>query len=101
MFIIGRDHEMVSQLWDNSDMTNYGKTSSLTCGIMLLKIFKDFLVFNNDDHNCDITFKMAVFSPATENYVVYSEIGGNLRDGKLQGLDISPHTMCCWLGMSK
>lgn len=56
MFIIGRDHEMVSQLWDISDMTNCGKTSLLTCGNMLLKIFKDFLVFNNDDHNGDNTF---------------------------------------------
>lgn len=31
--------------------------------------------------------------------LVYFELGGNLRDGKLQGLDISPHTMCSWLGM--
>lgn len=53
MFIIGSDHEMVSQLWDISDMTNYRKTSLLTCGNMLLKLFKDFLVLNNDDHNCD------------------------------------------------
>lgn len=65
MFIIGRDHEMVSQLWDISDMTNYRKTSCLTCGNMLLKLFKDFLVLNNDDHNCDKSFKMAVLSPAT------------------------------------
>lgn len=93
MFIIGRDHEMVSQLWDISDMTNCGKTSLLTCGNMLLKIFKDFLVFNNDDHNGDNTFKMTGFSPATGNYVVYSELGGNLRDGKLQGLDIFPYTL--------
>lgn len=61
MFIIGWDHEMVSQLWDISDMTNYRKTSCLTCGNMLL----DFLVLNNDDHNCDKSFKMAVLSPAT------------------------------------
>lgn len=61
MFIIGSDHEMVSQLWDISDMTNYRKTSCLTCGNMLL----DFLVLNNDDHNCDKSFKMAVLSPAT------------------------------------
>lgn len=65
MFIIGSDHEMVSQLWDISDMTNYRKTSLLTCGNMLLKLFKDFLVLNNDDHNCDKSFKMAVLSPAT------------------------------------
>lgn len=65
MFIIGRDHEMVSQLWDISDMTNYRKTSLLTCGNMLLKLFKDFLVLNNDDHNCDKSFKMAFLSPAT------------------------------------
>lgn len=65
MFIIGRGHEMVSQLWDISDMTNYRKTSLLTCGNMLLKLFKDFLVLNNDDHNCDKSFKMAVLSPAT------------------------------------
>lgn len=65
MFIIGWDHEMVSQLWDISDMTNYRKTSCLTCGNMLLKLFKDFLVLNNDDHNCDKSFKMAVLSPAT------------------------------------
>lgn len=65
MFIIGSDHEMVSQLWDKSDMTNYRKTSLLTCGNMLLKLFKDFLVLNNDDHNCDKSFKMAVLSPAT------------------------------------
>lgn len=52
---------MVSQLWDISDMTNYRKTSCLTCGNMLL----DFLVLNNDDHNCDKSFKMAVLSPAT------------------------------------
>lgn len=65
MFIIGWDHEMVSQLWDISDMTNYRKTSLLTCGNMLLKLFKDFLVLNNDDHNCDKSFKMAVLSPAT------------------------------------
>lgn len=65
MFIISRDHEMVSQLWDISDMTNYRKTSLLTCGNMLLKLFKDFLVLNNDDHNCDKSFKMAVLSPAT------------------------------------
>lgn len=65
MFITGRDHEMVSQLWDISDMTNYRKTSLLTCGNMLLKLFKDFLVLNNDDHNCDKSFKMAVLSPAT------------------------------------
>lgn len=65
MFIIGRDHEMVSQLWDISDMTNYRKTSLLTCGNMLLKLFKDFLVLNNNDHNCDKSFKMAVLSPAT------------------------------------
>lgn len=77
MFIIGRDDEMVSQLWDISDMTNCGKTSLLTCGNMLLKIFKDFLVFNNDDHNGDNTFKMTVFSPnwaeisATVNYRVW------------------------------
>lgn len=63
MFIIGRGHEMVSQLWDISDMTNYRKTSC--CGNMLLKLFKDFLVLNNDDHNCDKSFKMAVLSPAT------------------------------------
>lgn len=61
MFIIGWDHEMVSQLWDISDMTNYRKTSCLTCGNMLL----DFLVLNNDDHNCDKSFKMAVLSPPT------------------------------------
>lgn len=65
MFITGSDHEMVSQLWDISDMTNYRKTSLLTCGNMLLKLFKDFLVLNNDDHNCDKSFKMAVLSPAT------------------------------------
>lgn len=65
MFIIGSVHEMVSQLWDISDMTNYRKTSLLTCGNMLLKLFKDFLVLNNDDHNCDKSFKMAVLSPAT------------------------------------
>lgn len=65
MFIIGSDHEMVSQLWDISDMTNYRKTNLLTCGNMLLKLFKDFLVLNNDDHNCDKFFKMAVLSPAT------------------------------------
>lgn len=65
MFIIGSDHEMVSQLWDISDMTNYRKTSLLTCGNMLLKLFKDFLVLNNDDHNCDKSFKMAVLSAAT------------------------------------
>lgn len=65
MFIIGWDHEMVSQLWDISDMTNYRKTSLLTCGNKLLKLFKDFLVLNNDDHNCDKSFKMAVLSPAT------------------------------------
>lgn len=65
MFIIGRGHEMVSQLWDISDMTNYRKTSLLTCGNMLLKLFKDFLVLNNEDHNCDKSFKMAVLSPAT------------------------------------
>lgn len=65
MFIIGSDHEMVSQLWDISDMNNYRKTSLLTCGNMLLKLFKDFLVLNNDDHNCDKSFKMAVLSPAT------------------------------------
>lgn len=65
MFIIGSDHEMVSQLWDISDMTNYRKTSLLTCGNMLLKLFKDFLVLNNDDHNCDKSFKMAVLSFAT------------------------------------
>lgn len=65
MFIIGSDHEMVSQLLDISDMTNYRKTSLLTCGNMLLKLFKDFLVLNNDDHNCDKSFKMAVLSPAT------------------------------------
>lgn len=65
MFIIGRGPEMVSQLWDISDMTNYRKTSLLTCGNMLLKLFKDFLVLNNDDHNCDKSFKMAVLSPAT------------------------------------
>lgn len=65
MFIIGSDHEMVSQLWDISDMTNYRKTSLLTCGNMLLKLFKDFLVLNNNDHNCDKSFKMAVLSPAT------------------------------------
>lgn len=65
MFIIGSGHEMVSQLWDISDMTNYRKTSLLTCGNMLLKLFKDFLVLNNDDHNCDKSFKMAVLSPAT------------------------------------
>lgn len=65
MFIIGSDHEMVSQLWDISDMTNYRKTSLLTCGNMLLKLFQDFLVLNNDDHNCDKSFKMAVLSPAT------------------------------------
>lgn len=65
MFIIGSDHEMVSQLWDISDMTNYRKTSCLICGNMLLKLFKDFLVLNNDDHNCDKSFKMAVLSPAT------------------------------------
>lgn len=65
MFIIGWDHEMVSQLWDISDMTNYRKTSLLTCGNMLLKLFKDFLVLNNDDHNCNKSFKMAVLSPAT------------------------------------
>lgn len=65
MFIIGSDHEMVSQLWDISDMTNYRKTNLLTCGNMLLKLFKDFLVLNNDDHNCDKSFKMAVLSPAT------------------------------------
>lgn len=65
MFIIGSDHEMVSQLWDISDMTNYRKTSCLTCGNMLLKLFKDVLVLNNDDHNCDKSFKMAVLSPAT------------------------------------
>lgn len=65
MFIIGWDHEMVSQLWDISDMTNYRKTSLLTCGNMLLKLFKDFLVLNNNDHNCDKSFKMAVLSPAT------------------------------------
>lgn len=65
MFIIGSDHEMVSQLWDISDMTNYRKTSLLPCGYMLLKLFKDFLVLNNDDHNCDKSFKMAVLSPAT------------------------------------
>lgn len=65
MFIIGSDHEMVSQLWDISDMTNYRKTSLLTCGNMLLKLSKDFLVLNNDDHNCDKSFKMAVLSPAT------------------------------------
>lgn len=65
MFIIGSDHEMVSQLWDISDMTNYRKTSLLTCGNMLLKLFKDFLVLNKDDHNCDKSFKMAVLSPAT------------------------------------
>lgn len=65
MFIIGWDHEMVSQLWDISDMTNYRKTSLLTCGNMLLKLFKDFLVLNNDDHNCDKSFKMAVLSAAT------------------------------------
>lgn len=65
MFIIGWDHEVVSQLWDISDMTNYRKTSLLTCGNMLLKLFKDFLVLNNDDHNCDKSFKMAVLSPAT------------------------------------
>lgn len=65
MFIIGWDHEMVSQLWDISDKTNYRKTSLLTCGNMLLKLFKDFLVLNNDDHNCDKSFKMAVLSPAT------------------------------------
>lgn len=65
MFIIGSDHEMVSQLWDISDMTNYRKTGRLTCGNMLLKLFKDFLVLNNDDHNCDKSFKMAVLSPAT------------------------------------
>lgn len=65
MFIIGSDHEMVSQLWDISDMTNYRKTSLLTCGNMLLKLFKDFLVLNNDDHNCDKSSKMAVLSPAT------------------------------------
>lgn len=65
MFIIGWDHEMVSQLWDISDMTNYRKTSLLTCGNMLLKLFKDFLVLNNEDHNCDKSFKMAVLSPAT------------------------------------
>lgn len=65
MFIIGSDHEMVSQLWDISDMTNYRKTSLLTCGNMLLKLFKDFLVLNNDHHNCDKSFKMAVLSPAT------------------------------------
>lgn len=65
MFIIGWDHEMVSQLWDISDMTNYRKISRLTCGNMLLKLFKDFLVLNNDDHNCDKSFKMAVLSPAT------------------------------------
>lgn len=65
MFIIGSDHEMVSQLWDISDMTNYRKISLLTCGNMLLKLFKDFLVLNNDDHNCDKSFKMAVLSPAT------------------------------------
>lgn len=65
MFIIGWDHEMVSQLWDISDMTNYRKTSLLTCGNMLLKLFKDFLVLNNDDHNCEKSFKMAVLSPAT------------------------------------
>lgn len=65
MFIIRSDHEMVSQLWDISDMTNYRKTSLLTCGNMLLKLFKDFLVLNNDDHNCDKSFKMAVLSPAT------------------------------------
>lgn len=65
MFIIGSDHEMVSQLWDISDMTNYRKTSLLTCGNMLLKLFKDFLVLNNDDHNCDKSFKMAVLSLAT------------------------------------
>lgn len=65
MFIIGSDHEMVSQLWDISDMTNYRKTSLLTCGNMLLKLFKDFLVLNNDDHNCDKSFKMAILSPAT------------------------------------
>lgn len=41
MFIIGSDHEMVSQLWDISDMTNYRKTSLLTCGNMLLKLFKE------------------------------------------------------------
>lgn len=64
MFIIGSDHEMVSQLWDISDMTNYRKTSRLTCGNML-KLFKDFLVLNNDDHDCDKSFKMAVLSPAT------------------------------------
>lgn len=64
MFIIGSDHEMVSQLWDISDMTNYRKTSRLTCGNMF-KLFKDFLVLNNDDHNCDKSFKMAVLSPAT------------------------------------
>lgn len=76
---------------------------------MLLKLFKDFLVLNNDDHNCDKSFKMAVLSAATildiiwiegeTCTVVYFELGGNLRDGKLQGLDISPHTMCSWLGM--
>lgn len=65
MFIIGWDHEVVSQLWDISDMNNYRKTSLLTCGNMLLKLFKDFLVLNNDDHNCDKSFKMAVLSPAT------------------------------------
>lgn len=65
MFIISRDHVMVSQLWDISDMTNYRKISLLTCGNMLLKLFKDFLVLNNDDHNCDKSFKMAVLSPAT------------------------------------
>lgn len=65
MFIIGRGHEMVSQLWDISDMTNYRKTSLLTCGNMLLKLFKDFLVLNNEDHNCDKSFKMAVLSAAT------------------------------------
>lgn len=60
MFIIGWDYEMVSQLWDILDMINYRKISCLICGNMLLKLFKDVFVLNNDDYNCDKFFKMVV-----------------------------------------
>lgn len=43
----------------------------------VVKIIKDFLVLNNDDHNCDKSFKMAVLSPATILDIIWIE-GGNM-----------------------